>query len=514
MNRKIEDLMKYIGSIKLEKINQFFLFALILVLFVAVVVQIAWKIDEGPVKIWDEACTAQNAIEMLENKNFLVVYNDGKPDHFNTRPPMAVWTKTITYAIFGINVFAIRLPNLLASVLLVLLFIYFYKKHLGHSIYIVATMIIIACTRGFMTYHVARTGDPDAMLTFFVGFYAIVFFLLVEYYPKSRIRYLSLFAMGVVLAFYTKSIAGLSPLAGLFVYMLTQKNGRRLLKDYRLYITACGAIVLIASYYLIRELYDPGYIDAVLKSEFGIISNPAVVKHPEKSFYFNYLYNDGFAPFFKYIPFILIPAIFSSSQRVRRLLLFSFLGAGFFLLGNSLVTLKNEWYIAPIFPFLWLLTGIGYAELIRIMFGLIRNYWYRFIAYAVVLFMLVYLFYPHYKDIFKLNTENLNNYIYEPERAGAFLNRCKLEFPGLRNVKVFSTEHPRQLKYYAKKYYYKDGTKVDIYNYITEFQEDQNIIICQDDLQMQFQNTYHFEILMEGKYCKLYQVKNSLSKEN
>ena len=42
------------------------------------------NLGELPIRIWDESRLAINAIEMLNNGNFLVTYFDNQPDLWNT----------------------------------------------------------------------------------------------------------------------------------------------------------------------------------------------------------------------------------------------------------------------------------------------------------------------------------------------------------------------------------------------------------------------------------------------
>lgn len=485
----------------------YFAHFLMAVFLAAVFIQVIWGISNDPVKIWDEAATAESAVTMLDNKDFLVVHQYGVPDHLNTRPPLSVWTKVFTFSIFGINSFSVRLPSIIATVLLVIMILYFYRKHFkNHLFYSLVSLLIIACTDGFMKYHVARTGDPDALLVFFIAFYSISFFLLTEYYPVKRNKYYLLFGAGIVLAFYTKSIAGLSPLAGLGIYMLTQKNGRKMLKDYRFYLTSLAVLIISFAYYPLREIVDPGFIKAVFENEVGIINDPISVKFPSKLFYWEYLRDDAFVPFYSYMPYIVFPLLFSKNPRVRRLLLFAFISAAVFVIGNSFVTIKNWWYIAPVYPYLWLLTGVGISEIIIRGTNFIKNEWIKRMIYLLFIATLALNWFPYYQFIFTRNNSNPHNFIYEPERAGVFLDLIKEEMPELNRFSVITKRHTRQMNFYAQKWNYLDDTKVEFVRKIHEADMGNYIIICDSTIWKDFERQHSFFIMQESKYCKLYKV--------
>lgn len=489
--------------LKSEKVIYFLLAAF---LTYAAIYQVFYKIDRPTIKIWDEASSAQNAIEMLGNNNYLVVYRDSLPDHFDTRPPMAVWTKVISYKFFGINELSVRLPTIIAAILTIFLLLYFVVRHLKDIKYGIAILFLIASTAGYNTYHVARTGDPDAILVFFVSIYIVIYFLLLEYYPKSRIKYYALLFLAVTSAFYTKSILGLAPLAGLAVYTLTQKNGYRILKDYRFHITWLATLLVIFLYYFLREIYDPGYFQAVIAAEFNTINNPVLVKHPEFEFYYNYLMKVGFSPFLKfwYIPFIAM--LFSKNKTVKRLLFYSFLGASAFILGNSSVTIKNEWYIAPVYPFLWLFFGVGTIELVKILTSWIKLKYFQPVIFIVLFGLTFYWLYPVFDHILYMNSRFNVTYIYEPEREGEFLNEIKTERPEYKDLSVVTIEHPRQLKFYIKKFNYLDSTKTTIFTGISNDLIGCKVIVCNDELEKELASKYTFKILEESKYCKLCEI--------
>lgn len=505
-NRDIESL--------LMKVYKTFMLLVGLFLLYAAFYQVFYRIDQEPVKIWDEASSAKNAIEMLYNKNYLVVHSDGKPDHFDTRPPMSVWTKVFFYHFFGIDQLSTRLPSIVAAFFTFIILLLFLFKLFKNFKYVMVILILIGSTLGYNTYHVARTGDPDVLLTFFTTAYILVYFLLLEFYPKHRVQYYLLLGIAVVGAVLTKSILGLAPLAGLLIYTFTQVSGYKLLKDYRFHLCWVISLMVIASYYLLREQVDKGYLLAVLRMEFNVINKPAVVKHPEFSFYYTYLKEIGFAPFFSYLYIPFIPLLFSKNNRARRLLLYSLLGASFYLLGQSSVTIKNEWYIAPIYPFLWLFAAVGYVETAKMVANFIQSKWWKALVFLSALALLLYISVPQYFYITEKNTSNPYQYEYPPERAGKFIESVKSKIPEIKNLTIISPHPDRQMKFYANKYKFQDSTQIKIMHaWPVEDLLGNTVLLCEDSLKQKLEGIYTYSVLHQEKYCTLYLIKGQLKND-
>jgi 4-amino-4-deoxy-L-arabinose transferase-like glycosyltransferase len=58
-------------------------------------------LDTLPIRIWDEARQAVNALEMWENGNFLVTHFEGSPDMWSTKPPLLIWLQVALIGLLG-----------------------------------------------------------------------------------------------------------------------------------------------------------------------------------------------------------------------------------------------------------------------------------------------------------------------------------------------------------------------------------------------------------------------------
>ncbi len=485
-----------------------------LILFFAVAFQSGYRIGKEQIKVWDESSSARNAVIMLADQNYFMVKKGIGRVH-DHKPPFQLWLKVLSFRVFGINEFAVRFPTLLSGLLLAAL-LWFISAYLIRKPWIGnLVLLLMATTSGYMGYHVARHGDPDTLLTFEIFLYSILYFIFLEKYPVSRWKYLILFGFVLVIAIMTKSIAGLAPAAGLFVYTLTQKETRRVFKDYRLYLIGILSLTLALSYYFIREFFDEGYLQAVYKQNFEVLHKyPGKPKYPEFSFYFNYLLNAALKPYFHFLPFVIIPAIFSRNKQLKRFILFLFIVALVFLLGQSSALMKNEWYIAPIYPFLWLLIAIGIYETLVFILKFIKIRWLRIIVILIYTSLILDIAYPEYISIYNKNMKSTytSNYIFEPEREGNFFRNLKIKMPDIKNIIVVSNRSQRSTDFYVQKYSYLDNTEVKVHvrKELPNIVVGDTVMICAELLKRQVEKQFEYEIVFNDRYCNLYVITNRL----
>lgn len=480
---------------------------LIIIFFALAAYQQAYRIGFEWVKIWDEASGAQNAIEMMANKKYFVVHFDGKPDHLDVKPPLALWLKVISYKIFGINEFSVRFPTIVAFWVIMLLFVLFAVWYLKTPEIAWIILFIAASSRGFIYYHVARHGDPDTLLTMFVTGYILSFFIVLEKYPDNYLKYLILTGISVVGAVYTKSVAGLAPLAGIALYTVFLKNGRRLLTRPSFYLTVLSVIVLIMAYYIGRGLSDPGYLKSVLRLEINVVSEyPGAPKHPEPGYYINFLRETGFRPWIFLTPVIIIPLIFSKNKTNKRLILYSFTGAVVYLIGQSSALMKNHWYITPVYPFLWLMLAVSFYEIYQLIITWIKSPILKNMLIVYIFCIPFFLGINMYIQMLKYNYIKPDGYIYEPERGGHYLKHIKTAYPEFKDLVALTKEHPRQLKFYAKKYKYEDSTSVEITRNINARMLNRKVFVMDTTNIKQLYQAFQMSLIDSAKYGRLYNI--------
>ena len=60
-----------------------------------------------PIRIWDESRLAINAYEMYRDGGCLVTTFEGKPDHWNTKPPLLIWLQVLAMKAHGVGELAV-----------------------------------------------------------------------------------------------------------------------------------------------------------------------------------------------------------------------------------------------------------------------------------------------------------------------------------------------------------------------------------------------------------------------
>ncbi len=474
--------------------------------FILASFQLIFDFHKPVLKIWDEASSATNAVQMLINKSYLSVTVSEMPDkEYDTLPPMNIWTKVIAYKLFGVNEFSVRLQSVIAALLTFLLFMYFSKKHLNEHYFAIFALLIAATTIGFNGYHVARNGDPETLLILFTSLYFFSTFLLLEEYPKGRNKYLFLTGLGIFMALFTKSVAGLVPLAGIIVYALFTRNTYQLLRDYRFHLTWIAVIALLAVYYLTRNYFEPGYLDRSIFREMSLYHTfPYDPKHPEATFYLKYLSSEAFFPFFYLIP-LTIPAFFMAQNQIqKKLILYSFSSGFFFIAIHSTSITKNEWYIAPVYPFIWSLLAVSLTSIVQYLLQPTATL-NRFLRGSLLIVLIVglgYVVYLNYPVIYKTN-QGYKTWTYDPEREGDLLRSIKGKTDKHSNIVIVSDQHPRQMLFYIKKYELERGDTTLITKTISDELIGKKILVCRSSLKKAIDTLYQYQKLDGDKYGSL-----------
>jgi len=187
------------------------------------------------IRIWDESRLAINAYEMLYYpENYLVPTYRGNPDMWNTKPPVMIWAQALSMKLFGVNEVSVRLPSALAALFTCLLLLLIAVRYVKNFWLGFICILVLITTSGYLGGHAARTGDYDALFTFFLTLGCYTFFFFME---NSKKKYLYFFFISLALAVLTKGVATLMILPGIFIYVLIKRKLLFLLKSRFLYRT-------------------------------------------------------------------------------------------------------------------------------------------------------------------------------------------------------------------------------------------------------------------------------------
>ncbi len=486
---------------------------LVATIFVLSFFQASYRIGDEQIKIWDESSSARNGVEMLHSGNYLYANINGKPDYVDVKPPLQLWVKVLSYKLFGINEFGVRFSSLLSFFLLSLLLFGFAYKYLKSWVIGLLLVVFPAITKGFMHWHMAWHGDTDLLLMLFTTMYILYAFLFINSYPDKKLKYLIALSMMVTVAYFTKSIAGIAPAAGIVVYIILKK--RKILLDYKSYIPIGIFALVLVVYYSVVEYTAPGYLKSIFNHHFlPFTEYPTTPKHPEFSYYTNLLFNKGFYPFMYWLPIVIVPLIFSKNSFRKNLLQYLLTVSVVFLLGQSSALMKNSWYIGPIYPLLWLILSISIYETYLIIKERLfhKHIAIKYVTYILVL-AVVYSFGHNYKKIFQKNEERYSGYIDPQERDGDFIRRVVKWSPYVKEIYALKKKgNNRQMDFYIKKAKYFDNKKITIVSDLKHIKGNSYVACTEKSLQKQINAKYFNKELFKAKYGIFYYIIGEKSK--
>ncbi|MBL7812664.1 MAG: glycosyltransferase family 39 protein [Bacteroidetes bacterium] len=224
---------------------------------------VLYRLDAMPMYLWDESRQANNALEMAETNNLAYTTYDGQPDFWNTKPHLLVILQYMFFKALGPGTLALRLPSALAAIVCLWVWQLFLLRRKGLLAATVFTCVLLCC-RGFNVYHIARTGDYDALLTLCISICVMYLYRFAEEgnQPVHFRNGMIWFAMG----FLAKGVAMLlwgPPLV--FLLLFRQPAPWNLFRTVWKYILIPVAVILF--YYTAHEVLTPGYLSAVWDNE-------------------------------------------------------------------------------------------------------------------------------------------------------------------------------------------------------------------------------------------------------
>ena len=309
------------------------------------------NLDVLPIRVWDESRLSVNAYQMTQDNDWLVThYWDGKPEMWNTKPPLLIWCQVLCMKLFGIGELAMRIPSALAALLTCITLLVLSVRYLKDFMFGFIAVMVLITTYGYINVHTARSGDYDSLLTFFTTISSISYF---AYSENRNNKYLYFFFLCLAFGVLTKSVSALFFTPPIIIYTLYRKQFISLLKNKHTYFGVLIFLSIVLGYYLIREHYNPGYIDAVTENELGgRYLNTLVNGDASFWFYYTYMLDEHLTSWYLLVPCGLLVGIFSENKKIKNLTLFSTILILFFFVVISTAKTKLNWYDCPLFPFI------------------------------------------------------------------------------------------------------------------------------------------------------------------
>ncbi len=491
-----------------------------LLFIVVCAVPLFLNLDTMPMKLWDESRLANNAIEMLQNGNWLIPHFEGQPDMWNTKPPLLIWVQVVFMKIFGCNELALRLPSALAGLGTILLVFFFCKKTLQNQVLGYMAALVLVTTTGYVTDHVTRTGDYDAFLIFWTTLSSLLFIAWANSEEeKEKTKLLYFIAISFALAVLTKGIAGLMILPGMFIYLLVAKKIIPLLKNKHTYFALISFLFLAAGYYFLREQYNEGYLQAVWENELGGRYLTSLEGN-EKEFYFYFrkMWEGRFSPWLYFIPFALLISFYEKEgvQRFVKILLYI---SVFYLLVISFSKTSLIWYDAPVYPLLAIVVAVGIEKLLEsikyFMFTSIKN-----TSLLTVLFLVAVFGQPYFSRVSNSYTVNKLWTVPENLRYQQFIKQVQTP----NEYTIFLHNYNAPVRFYKKATTDKKITIKQQHEFLTGishtfgkgellFEKDEVVMICETSARTEFQKHYIYKILQNWKSCELVAIESLIQNE-
>jgi 4-amino-4-deoxy-L-arabinose transferase-like glycosyltransferase len=364
-------------------------------------------LDSFPIQLWDESRLATNAYEMYKSNDLIVTTFQGRAESVSTKPPLMVWSQFLCMKLLGVSELSVRLPSALAAIAIMLWTTFFFGRIGINRIAGILFSVMLLSSPGFNGEHGMRFGDRDTMLSFFILLQVTAFYLFSKADRKNSYQFYLVFIMGVVGAVLTKGVAGLF-LTPIFVFWAFRFKSWQSFSVSKLIIPIISGLLIIASYYVLREFKDPGYLKSVYHNElfgryFGDIEN-----HVQPWDYYLKLFPSQTNHWlFLIVPITIIGFSLASSEN-RELTLFLITAVTFYFAVIQFSSNKIFWYSMPIFPILYAFTTILFVITVRKLGDLMPIKWDEtFILIPVIL--LTALPYSHVLRSTYNTTERVDN---------------------------------------------------------------------------------------------------------
>ena len=317
-----------------------------------------------PIVLWDESRVIVNALEMHRHGWSLVTTYEGRPDLWNTKPPLLIWLMTASVSLFGTSEAALRLPSAIAAIGTIALVLRFTRRMTGSTATAAGAAAMLVLSPGFFGEHVARTADYDSLLVFCTTAYLTLLFDAVHRRRPSP-ALLAGIAVAVAAAMMTKSLAALTPGMGVLAYLAAIRRSLRW-SPRPVALAAVFAAAPVLLFLVAREVASPGYVAAAWHNDLvDRVTRSVVGDAKPATFYLTQLA----AGYLAAMPLVIVAAVMLMLGCVRgraRLALVYALAVALTLIAVvSVAQSKLTHYMLPALPFLAIASAIGVQAAIR-----------------------------------------------------------------------------------------------------------------------------------------------------
>lgn len=478
-------------------------FLLLYCFFILLLVIYSFFLKDIPISIWDEAVYVNDAIEISKGNGMWINIKDPMQPLYNTKPPLGTWLQSICISVFGINELAVRIPSILSIAGIILALMVFLKRQ-GHGLMVQCLVVLTLLTsKGFMGFHVGATADLDAMLCFWTTLFSLtVFDIILKDSTEEISKKLWLAGLFFLGGFFTKSTAMFLVLPGLFACMVYSKKTRLFFFNRHTYWVLIACMVVVSGYYLYLNRIIPGYFSTAWFSEVERFYRNIMPWHEQPwNFYItNLLYR--FSPWIYFILPLSFVMILNKSKNLKRTGILSIIFSFIYVVVVSIPSVKLEWYDAPIYPFLSLITGPGLYVCLNFIKKRFGKKIYSVLAIGFIALYLV-IFYSIISSLVKSPADPL-------EREGNFIREVFKKHQPAHSKVVMQVEHAphyEQLHFYRKKYLAESGSAIDIKPSVMGLNTGDTVFVCQQEKKDSIASLYLVDTMIANEECMMLVVK-------
>ncbi len=207
-----------------------------------------------------EARYAEIARKMLETGNWVTLQHDyGVP--FWAKPPLSTWLSVLLMKWFGVNEFAVRLPGLILSILIVWFVWDLAKKHSGFVVGRVAALVLAGTLYFYLDAGTVMT-HPSllfcltlSMVAFWHGF-------------QGHILWSYVFFIGLGLGLLAKGPIAIVLIGmPIFFWVLYRREWHPLWKQFPWFKGTLISLTIALPWYVLAEMRTPGFVNYFIIGE-------------------------------------------------------------------------------------------------------------------------------------------------------------------------------------------------------------------------------------------------------
>lgn len=463
-----------------------------------------YQLGADAIGMWDESLYAMRAFYLNEHGTFLSNFSSFDPtiDHPNTKPPLITILQALSFRLFGYSELALRLPVSLFVLGTLILMVRWLQKNCNSAAGGMVSVLILITSAGYITNHVSRTGDHDAVLAFWVLLITLQVYTIAR---ADKIKPTSVYLIALLLAaaVLTKGVAAFFILPFIFLWLIYKKKLIPIIRSVHFYIAALTFVFLSSSYYLYFELTNPGFLNTLWFQEIGGRYTGQNHGHEHAwYFYFQLIIQTDFQPWVFAFPLLLIRKVRLGLKNYGDLPYYLPLAGISILLVLSASSTKCEWYDAPVFPLFAMSAGIILSAFVSLLLNRLKLINHRNVSVIHVVLIGLIFFFPYKKTIERIDFPAKD---WREEQYGEWLRKLP---PG-KTISILADRQPNYcVMYYVAAYNTGNNLKLLLKHSGDKIKLNE-LIICSDASE-KFSEHFQYKELDRYKQLELIQIESRI----